>query len=75
MEDHKFTMADAYNVQLCQLANWKTKLNDECYTALAMKCAEEVTKRSEAGDNDPYNVYRGSSMDNFVANWKPKTEQ
>lgn len=61
-----FTLADAFNIQSEQLAEWETKLNFSCYVALLDK-AEEANKNV----TDPYHVFRGTDMSNFIANWKP----
>lgn len=65
-ERPKFTLADALKVQSEQLADWKLKLNDECYNAL-----ELVALASNKDIAEPFDIKRGSALDTFVANWKP----
>lgn len=61
-----FTLSDSLQVQADQLANWKLKLNTECYNGL-----ELVALASNANVTDPHEIKRGCALDTFVANWKP----
>lgn len=65
-ERPEFTLSDSLQIQTENLANWKLKLNTECYNAL-----ELVALASNKDVTDPYEIKRGQPLDTFVANWKP----
>lgn len=50
-----------------QLAEWKTKLNEKCYSDLEKKCR---IAWFEADPSKPYDLFRGNRMTEFVCNWK-----
>jgi len=68
MTSTKFTYTDALAIQREHLAQWRLKLNAECYTDLIDHVAK-VNKRQ--GNTNPYDVFRGQDIDTFIANWKP----
>ena len=67
MESNPLTMERAIEIQLQQLEEWRSKLNEECYFDL-----KEKANLSNQLVTSPYGVFRGSDMSNFIANWKPK---
>lgn len=64
-----FRPEDALEIQRDQLAALKAKLNPDCYAQLAafVTARNEETKDAVVGDD----IIRGTSLDEFVANWKP----
>lgn len=63
--DGRPTVEYIINIQTEQLANWKLKLNDNCYNAL-----EAWAVTSNEGKTEWNSILRGSNLDNFIANWK-----
>jgi len=59
-----FTLQKAFEIQEDDLQKWKSVLNTKSYNYLVKKVNYENLK----GYSDPYNVFRGSSMSNFVQN-------
>jgi hypothetical protein len=59
-----FTLQKALDIQEGDLQKWKAVLNTKSYNYLVKKVNYENLK----GYTDPYNVFRGSSMSNFVQN-------
>jgi hypothetical protein len=59
-----FTLQNALEIQKDDLQKWKAVLNTNSYNYLVKKANYENLK----GYSDPYNVFRGSSMSNFVQN-------
>jgi hypothetical protein len=59
-----FTLQKALDIQEDDLKKWKAVLNTKSYKYLLKKVNYENLK----GYSDPYNVFRGSSMSNFVQN-------
>ena len=57
-------MADAMEIQSDDVARWKTVLNETAFAALV----EKVDAVNAAGYNSPYDVYRGGSIDQYIAN-------
>jgi hypothetical protein len=57
-----FTLQKALEIQQEQLLEWKAVLNAKSYNYLVKKVNYENLK----GYSDPYNVFRGTSMGNFV---------
>jgi hypothetical protein len=66
-EPRKFTVIEGITVQKKQLANWKLRLNDQTYNALVDKCKEKNSQPMKSG----LEVFRGTDMDNFIANLYP----
>lgn len=61
------TFEQILKIQQEHLEDWKLKLDDACYNDLV-----KMTKiHNSNGYNRPLDVFRGSNMDNFIANWKP----
>ena len=65
-ERPKLTLEESLKIQADSLANWKTKLNPECYNDLYTYIIA-----SNEGKTDPYSIERGSDLNTFVMNWKP----
>lgn len=63
----QMTMDQALEIQSSQLAEWMPKLSAPCYVSLVRK----IDLSNFAGYPEPYEVFRGTDMDNFIANWKP----
>jgi hypothetical protein len=67
---HGFSKEEGLEIQAEQLAEWKLKLNKECYKALELWLKEKnknLTRHSTL-----HQVMRGVDMDNFIKNWKPE---
>lgn len=69
----KLSVNEGIAIQSSHLQEWRTKLNPECYADLI----EWVDfKNGELRENDSgLDVMRGTSLDIFVANWRPSTEK
>ena len=65
-EKNKLTLEQAYNMQLADISEWAKILNKEAYLILLTKVIEINNK----GYITPYEVLRGSSLDNIVKNIK-----
>ena len=67
-----FTVATATKIQQDQLRDWAPKLSGPCLLALQ----REVKKRNKAihakRDATGFDVFRGTDLHDFIANWKPK---
>lgn len=61
---NKATLTDILKIQLEQLTEWSEVLNTEAYLLLLKKAMKENAK----GYSDPYHVWRGTDMSNFIAN-------
>ena len=71
MKKRPFTVEEGLKVQAKDLARWKTRLNDECYAALAKRVDHENRRRRHKSG---YDVFRGNDLSEFVASWRPKSE-
>ena len=69
MSRAKFTLEEGLLVQFNHLAIWKRKLNKKCFDALAAECLAQNKLLSDKDSG--FQVFRGQSLDNFIANWKP----
>lgn len=72
MSNKPFTLADAFEVQREQLAEWRGKLNPACYDALEKHVQVRNAELNTRSDASPYDVYRGTDLQCFVSNWQPK---
>jgi hypothetical protein len=63
-----FTLADGLRVQAAQMRDWESKLNAACYAALWHHVQQDNAKLHM--NSDGYNVLRGTSLDEFIFNWK-----
>ena len=64
MSEKKFTISDGIRCQKEQLGNWKRKLIPEVYDALEKEALVDNHKAKSG-----YDIFRGSDMDVFVANY------
>lgn len=60
------TLGESYNMQLTDISEWAKILNTDAYLILLGK----VIERNKKGYLTPYEVVRGSSLDNIVKNIK-----
>jgi hypothetical protein len=70
MSRHKLSIKDALAIQAEQIEQWKTILNDKTIKVLTQEAA---TRNQETMDNEwstGYDVWRGTSIDEFLANYK-----
>lgn len=58
------TLQEALDIQQEQLNKWRAVLNPKCYNYLVKKVNYENLK----GYDNPYCVFRASSMSNFISN-------
>jgi len=65
--DGKFTVQDGIEIQKNNLIDWKYKLNDELYKALVAECERQ---NALPNINNGFDVFRGSSIYEFIANFK-----
>jgi hypothetical protein len=65
--DGKFTVQDGIEIQKINLADWKTKLNAKMYKALVVECERQ---NALPNINNGFDVFRGSSVYFFIANFK-----
>lgn len=65
---NNFTVEKALKMQKGNLEQWRTRLNDECYNALV--ASVERSNSNLTKDATGYDVARGSSLSDFVVNWK-----
>lgn len=66
-----FTIEDGLKVQREHLAEWKTKLNAECYSDLLKAATAENYKLSKTdGTVCGHMMFRGSEIDTFIKNWE-----
>ena len=68
-QNETFTLNKALNIQDKDLETWRPKLSEACFEALSEKCKLENLQLRPT--SDPYSVFRGSRMCDFIANWKP----
>ena len=63
----EFTIEDGLKVQREHLAEWKTKLNAECYSDLE----KFIESKNCLNINNccGHDVYRGNDIDTFIKNW------
>ena len=66
----EFTLDDALRVQKEQILKWKPKIVPELYKAIWAE-AHKLNKNVE----NPYRVFRGSDIDNFIHNWEAKENE
>ena len=71
MKTNAFTLADAFAVQTEHLADLQQKLNPACFHALLKHVQADNAKLLAQKKPDPYDVYRGCQLYEFVANWRP----
>lgn len=64
-----FTRQDGLDVQNEQLHDWKAKLDPACFSALVAAVLKENAKLTDKSTG--YDVFRGTSLDGVVANWRP----
>ena len=64
MNNEKFTIEAAFEIQTAQVRKWKTVLKPEIYSMLLDKCIEENAKDIKS----PYNVFRGQDINSFIIN-------
>jgi hypothetical protein len=67
MSNKNFTVNDGLAIQLSNLIQWKTVLNNQTFEALQEKCARENEKLSE--NNNGYDVFRGDNLTSFVISY------
>ena len=68
LHNEDFTLAKGMEVQEGNMKRWKKCLNAESYELLANRVAKENEKLATIEDVDGYDVYRGSTLGNFVDN-------
>lgn len=61
-----FTMESALKIQGEQLAEWKTRLNRECYASLS-----KFLVLSNGVASTPFEIPRGTDITDFLSSWKP----
>jgi len=71
-EAEEHPVEQGLEIQKKQIEIWKTKLNAEVFADLLDWIAAENAKLSDVEHASLYNVTRGTSIDCFIANWKPK---
>lgn len=59
------TREEILDIASRQLAEWRKKLNTECFIALRAKCRKEWKKKHK-----PLDIFRGNDMTEFILNWK-----
>jgi hypothetical protein len=62
----KSTLKEILAIQQSQLDKWQLRLNKKYFNAL--KSEIELQNSKLTPDSDPYSVFRGTSMDNFISN-------
>ena len=65
----KFTYQDGLNIQAQDLAEWKKKLNAECYDALRLHCQAVNSNQLPSEKVDGLKVFREEDLTEFVLNW------
>ena len=65
----EFTIEDGLKVQRENLAEWKTKLNAECYSDLK-KFVDAENFNIDSCCDCGHGVCRGSEIDTFIKNWE-----
>lgn len=59
-----------------QLAEWKPKLSRACYAALKANCEKHWRYSNKYKEQfPPLDIFRGTSMCEFIANWRPKAKK
>ena len=65
-----FSKEEGLEIQKEQILKWGPKLSEKIFAALA---AEKDRRNSLLNENSSgYDVWRGTSIDEFIANWTPK---
>jgi len=67
MKPTTLSVENGIKIQQKQLREWKTKLIPQVYKALKER-AEQDNHLAKSG----YDIFRGSNLDNFIANYKVK---
>lgn len=62
--NQEFTFQQAFLYQINDISDWSKKLNTETYSILL----EKVLERNNKGYDSPYDVLRGGSLNNIIAN-------
>ena len=65
LKSEEFTMQDALDIQKEQLAKWQMVLKDDVYNDLY----HFVSRMNSKGYKSPYNVFRGTQIDGYIANY------
>jgi hypothetical protein len=71
----KFTVEELLEVQKKQIEEWKPKLSKACYNDLVQWIGAQngmIQMRMSRGDSTMEAVKRGTSLDEFIGNWKPR---
>ena len=68
----KLTVERAFEIQEEQLEHWEAVLKPHVYRDLCVHCLMKNQEVVKSEQPDGMYVFRGSDMDNFVANYKPK---
>ena len=63
MANPEFTLEQALAVQADQLRHWKKLLKPHVYEMLKEEC-----EKKNKNVTDPYHIFRGTNMDNFIHN-------
>ena len=63
---YKSTLKETLAIQQAQLCRWRVRLNDKYFNAL--KTEIEAQNSNLTAASDPYSVFRGNDMDNFINN-------
>ena len=64
VEKKDFTMADALQIQLDQLRDWKLMLSPEHY----IRVLDEAIEQNKKGYKSPNDVWRGCAIEMFIYN-------
>ena len=64
-KESNFTMDEAFFIQSTHLAEWKHKLSAVMFGILV----EETSRQNMENDDNPFDVFRGCEMDQFIANY------
>jgi hypothetical protein len=62
VEKKDFTMADALQIQLDQLRDWKLMLSPKHY----IRILDEAIERNKKGYKSPNDVWRGCDIETFI---------
>ena len=68
----KLTVERAFEIQREQLGHWEKVLKPEVHRDLCMHCLAKNQELMKSENPDGMHVFRGSDMDTFVANYKPR---
>jgi proline dehydrogenase len=70
MSRFKLSIKDALVIQAEQIEEWKTILNDETIKVLTEEAAKQNKVLMLVEDATGFDVWRGTDIDNFLANYK-----